>query len=119
MPKNTRTLGARYESRAADYLTQQGLKILHRNYRVRTGEIDLIAYDGEYLVFVEVKYRRTQVSGESLFAVTPAKQRTISRTAMHYLTTKRKSMEIPCRFDVIGIDGDEIHWIKNAFDYCG
>ena len=70
--KNTRSTGSCYERKAADYLKQQGLFILRYNYRCRFGEIDLIARDGEYLVFVEVKYRKDNSSGYSLAAVNPA-----------------------------------------------
>lgn len=119
MKENKRALGGRYEEAAAVYLEKHGLKILHRNYQVRSGEIDIIAQDREYLVFVEVKYRSTVRSGSALWAVDAAKQRSISRTAVHYLTTRKKNMNIPCRFDVIGIDKEEIHWIKSAFDFCG
>ena len=77
MHKNTRSTGSCYERKAADYLKQQGLFILRYNYRCRFGEIDLIARDGEYLVFVEVKYRKDNSSGYSLAAVNPAKQKTI------------------------------------------
>ena len=73
--KNTRSTGSCYERKAADYLKQQGLFILRYNYRCRFGEIDLIARDGEYLVFVEVKYRKDNSSGYSLAAVNTAKQK--------------------------------------------
>ena len=119
MKKNKRAVGSLHEEQAAAYLKSRGLRIVEANYRCRTGEIDLIARDGEYLVFVEVKYRRTSVSGEALCAVDGAKQRIISKTAKHYLTMRRKNLDLPCRFDVVGIDGAEIRWIKNAFDYCG
>lgn len=92
---------------------------MEHNYRFRAGEIDLIARDGEYLVFVEVKYRSTEESGGALCAVDRAKQRILSKTAKHYLAVRRKNVDVPCRFDVVGIDGREIRWIKNAFDYCG
>ena len=101
----------------ADYLKQQGLFILRYNYRCRFGEIDLIARDGEYLVFVEVKYRKDNSSGYSLAAVNPAKQKTICKVARYFLTVEYHNVDIPCRFDVAGIDGDEIHWVKNAFEY--
>ena len=105
--------------KAADYLKQQGLFILRYNYRCRFGEIDLIARDGEYLVFVEVKYRKDNSSGYSLAAVNPAKQKTICKVARYFLTVEYHNVDIPCRFDVAGIDGDEIHWVKNAFElYC-
>lgn len=70
-------------------------------------------------MFVEVKYRRDGESGSALCAVDKRKQRSISRTALHYLTVRRRDVSLPCRFDVVGIDGGEIHWLKNAFDYCG
>lgn len=118
MKENKRAVGSRYEEAAAAYLESRGLKILEFNYHFRAGEIDLIARDGEYLVFVEVKYRSTSKSGSALCAVNKAKQRAISKTAKHYLALRQRNMDIPCRFDVIGIDGKEIRWIKNAFDYC-
>ena len=118
MKENKRAVGKLYEEKAAAYLKDQGLRIIRRNYRVRTGEIDLIAQDGEYLVFVEVKYRSTGKSGCALCAVAAAKQRSISRTAVHYLSTAGKEGDIPCRFDVVGFDGEQVQWVKNAFDYC-
>ena len=117
MHNNTRTTGTWYERKAADYLKRQGLFILKYNYRCRSGEIDLIARDGRYLVFVEVKYRNDNGSGCALEAVNPAKQRTICKVARHFLAVEYRCMDVPCRFDVIGIDDDKIHWIKNAFEY--
>lgn len=118
MKENKREIGGWYEEQAAAYLESKGLQILEFNYRFRAGEIDLIARDGEYLVFVEVKYRSTQESGSALCAVGRDKQKVISKTAKHYLTVRRRSIDVPCRFDVVGIDGNKIQWIKNAFDYC-
>lgn len=117
MNHNTRKTGTWYEQKAAEYLKCQGLVILAHNYRCRFGEIDLIARDGRYVVFVEVKYRRNGSSGVSHEAVTPAKQRVISRVAQFYLTVKYNSVDVPCRFDVVGIDGDRLQWKKNAFEY--
>ena len=117
MNHNTRKTGTWYEQKAAEYLKCQGLVILAHNYRCRFGEIDLIARDGRYVVFVEVKYRRNGSSGVSLEGVTPAKQRVISRVAQFYLTVKYNSVDVPCRFDVVGIDGDRLQWKKNAFEY--
>lgn len=117
MNHNTRKTGTWYEQKAAEYLKCQGLVILAYNYRCRFGEIDLIARDGRYVVFVEVKYRRNGSSGVSLEAVTAAKQRVISRVAQFYLTVKYNSVDVPCRFDVVGIDGDRLQWKKNAFEY--
>lgn len=118
LKSNTRNTGTSYERKAAEYLEQQGLVILKHNYRCRQGEIDLIARDKEYLVFVEVKYRSQNRAGYSLDAVNPAKQKTISKVARYFLTAEYHCTEIPCRFDVIGIDGGCLHWIKDAFGFC-
>lgn len=104
---------------AARHLEEGGLRILERNYRCRMGEIDLVAEDGSYLVFVEVKYRSTGGSGDPLCAVDRRKQRVISRVAAHYLLTHGEGTERPCRFDVVGFEGARPRWIRNAFDYIG
>ena len=111
---NQRNTGKRYESLAADYLQGQGLTIMERNYQDRTGEIDLIGRDGTFLVFVEVKYRRDMRSGDPAEAVTPRKQQHIRRTAQYYLYSHRCG-DVPCRFDVVSILGEEIRWIRDAF----
>lgn len=118
--ENRRQTGARYEELAAEYLENQGLFILEKNYRCRQGEIDLIARDAEYLVFVEVKYRRGEEKGISLEAVDGRKQKRICKAARYYLACSVGNMDISCRFDVVGIDGKEekVSWIKNAFDFC-
>lgn len=103
---------------AADFLKKQGLYIKEKNFRCRIGEVDLIAYDGTYLIFVEVKYRKTASSGYAASAVTRKKQQVISRVAQFYLV-RYGYRDVPCRFDVIGIDGKQIQWIQNAFDFCG
>ncbi len=113
---NRRKIGAAYEKEAAAYLEKQGYRILERNYRCRFGEIDLVAEEGDYLVFVEVKYRSGQIKGDPLEAVHERKQRTIRRTAMWYLTEHSISGSSPCRFDVVGITGKKIRLIKNAFE---
>ena len=118
LKSNTRNTGTSYERKAAEYLEQQGLVILKHNYRCRQGEIDLIARDKEYLVFVEVKYRSQTRAGYSLDAVNPAKQKKISKVARYFLAVEYHCTEIPCRFDVIGIDGGCLHWIKDAFGFC-
>ena len=109
-------MGTAYEKMAGEYLKTQGYEILQYNFRCRMGEIDIIAKDHGYLVFIEVKYRNTAVSGSALTAVTPAKQRVISRVAEYFLAAEYHNVDLLCRFDVIGIDGDQFTWIKNAFD---
>ena len=115
--ENRRQTGARYEKLAAEYLTEHGYEILEYNYRNRTGEIDLVAKDGEYLCFVEVKYRRDTSSGSPLEAVGRRKQQNISKVAKYYLLTHGYSEWTPCRFDVVGITGEKFELVKNAFEF--
>lgn len=97
-------------------MRKKGLEIKAQNYRCRMGEIDLIARDGPYLVFVEVKYRSDSRRGGALAAVTRKKQQVIGRVAQNYLLRYHGRVDLPCRFDVIGIEGEKIYWIKDAFD---
>ena len=113
--ENRRKKGSRYESVAAACLQERGYTILERNFSSREGEIDLIARDGEYLVFVEVKYRRTMGLGEPAEAVGFAKQEKIRKTAQYYLYKNQVSQDQQCRFDVVAILGDQVEVITNAF----
>lgn len=112
---NKRRIGTVYERQAAEYLKSKGYQILENNFRCRIGEIDLIARDGGYLVFAEVKYRSDSFCGNALEAVTVKKQQTIRRVAQFYLLSHHLSEDIPCRFDVVGITGTEITLVKDAF----
>lgn len=113
---NKRKIGAAYEQAVGYFLEQEGYVVLAYNYRCPMGEIDIIVMDGEYLVFCEVKYRRDKRKGNSLEAVNLKKQRVIYRCASHYLMIHSIG-DIPCRFDVIGIEEGHIVHLKNAF--CG
>ena len=96
------TLGESGEEYACRELRRRGYVILARRYRSRHGEIDIIARDGEVLVFVEVKTRSTESFGSPLEAVTPAKQRKVIRMAADYLGRSRL-FTVACRFDVVGV----------------
>ena len=113
--ENKRETGTRKEELAADFLTRHGVKILDRNFRCRQGEIDLIGRDGRYLVFFEVKYRKTDRNGMPAEAVGYVKQQRIRYTAQFYLYNRRYQEDMPCRFDVVSILGDQITWIRDAF----
>ena len=113
--KNHREVGIEFEDAAAAYLEKNGYVILERNYRDRLGEIDIIAKNGIELVFVEVKYRRTLEKGDPAEAVHLLKQRKIRNAAKGYLYRHRLGEDIPCRFDVVAILGEEIRLIKDAF----
>ncbi|MCR5650476.1 MAG: YraN family protein [Lachnospiraceae bacterium] len=102
---------------AADFLQENGIRIIERNYRCRMGEIDIIGFDGDTRVFFEVKYRKNADSGHPCEAVGFTKQRTICRTADHYRMVKRLPVDMPYRFDIISISGSSVEWYKNAFEY--
>jgi putative endonuclease len=107
-------LGHRAEERAEEYLRERGLRIVARNYRTRMGEIDLIATEGDALVFVEVRLRSSERFGGAAASVDERKQRRVVAAARHYLSTLR--VEPPCRFDVVTLDGVRTTWFKAAFD---
>mgnify|MGYP000488701769 FL=1 len=104
------------ERLAEDYLTAMHFTVIERNFLCKRGEIDLIMKDQDYLVFVEVRYRETQEFGGALASITAGKQKKLRRAAEYYLLKHFGNTPPPCRFDVVGIEGqDEIMWIKNAF----
>lgn len=111
-------LGDKGEGLAARFLRNNGYKIIEQNYRTRTGEIDIIALDGEILVFVEVKTRESLHYGHPFESVTRHKRRKISNAAMLYL--KRLKHLPPCRFDVVSIyhakGRPELELIRDAFE---
>jgi putative endonuclease len=109
-------LGQHYEQLAADYLQQQGLRLVSSNFQCKAGEIDLIMRDGDTLVFVEVKYRASAAFGGAMAAVTYSKQQKLLRASRWYLQQHRLSDQ-PCRLDVLAIEGQppfQYHWVKNA-----
>ncbi len=115
-----RTLGERGEAIAAAYLRGQKFTIVERNFRCKGGEIDIIAKDGKTYVFVEVKTRRTLSFGPPQLALTPFKQRQISKAALTWLA-KKKLFAAGARFDVIAIIAPDhqvpqIDHIRDAFD---
>lgn len=105
--------GRRGEKIARRYLKLRLYKILEMNYRRSTGEIDIIAKKGSYVVFVEVKYRKNADKGLPREAVTAFKQRQIKRTAEMYIA--ENNLKCDFRFDVIEILGDKVEHIENAF----
>lgn len=114
---NTRKTGTEYEEKAAAYLQEQGIKIIEKNYRNRIGEIDLIGRDNEYLIFFEVKYRKSLKSGNPAEAVTYGKQKKICKVADYYRLTHGIGEFCAIRYDVIAICDNEITWYKNAFSH--
>ena len=114
---NKRAAGADREKLATEYLARRGMKITEKNYRNRNGEIDLIGYHEDYLVFVEVKYRRDTQKGFAAEAVDMHKQRKICKVADYYRYSHGMGARTQVRYDVVAIQGEEIDWIQNAFPH--
>ena len=117
------SLGGRGEDLAANFLRSLGYRILERQMRGRYGELDLIALDGESIVFVEVKTRSSSVAGDPTDAITSDKQRKITQSALEYLK-RRRWLDRRVRFDVIAIlwNGNhppDIRHYPSAFDASG
>ncbi|MCF8044935.1 MAG: YraN family protein [Desulfarculaceae bacterium] len=118
MPSRAQLKGRKGEEEACAFLAGRGLRVLEKNYMIPGAEIDIIARDGDSVVFVEVKRRSSLKKGRPAESVTPAKQRKIVMAAMHYLK-KKKLHDLRARFDVVEIvklDGQtDIRQIENAF----
>lgn len=112
---NRRATGTAYEQIAADYVETQGITIKEMNYRISQGEVDIIGEDKEFIIFIEVKYRKTASYGYPWEAVSDNKRRQICKVARQYCYSKKVKKQV--RFDVISICGEEILWFKNAFEY--
>ena len=112
----TSIIGEKYENMAVHYLKTQKYKILARNFACPAGEIDIIAYDKttKYIVFVEVKYRATQLFGRPIEAITPQKQSNILTTSQVYLKLKGW-LDRNFRYDAIEIIDEELRHVVNAF----
>ncbi|MDR1351209.1 MAG: YraN family protein [Zoogloeaceae bacterium] len=110
------TDGMRAETLAANYLRARGLELVARNFRVRGGEIDLIALDGGITVFVEVRLRRSQAFGGAIGSISAQKRRRLLLAAQHWLL--RHPQHGNCRFDCVlldQLDANNLEWIRHAF----
>ena len=114
--KNKRVLGSQKEVEASEYLLKEGYDILEHNFRSQSGEIDIIAKEDDYLVFVEVKYRNNTKIGQPHEAVDLRKMKRIIKTAKYYMYLHGYSEFTPCRFDVVVSLEDKMEVIRNAFD---
>ncbi len=108
--------GEQAEALAADFLRDRGLIIVAKNYRCRFGEIDLIAREGNTVVFVEVRHRGGTAYGGAGASITPAKRGRLLKTARHYLSGVHPAP--PCRFDAMLLTGEPAHieWLRNAIE---
>ena len=113
-------IGQRAENIAADFLRDQGLEILERNYLRRVGELDIVARDRDVLVIAEVRTRRTDRYGGAAASVDPRKQQRLIRATHQLLQQRRDLSHLAVRFDVVAMSGlgglsPRIDWIRHAF----
>ncbi|WP_168204014.1 YraN family protein [Aliikangiella coralliicola] len=116
---NKREFGFQLESFACTQLKKSQCLIVENNFQCKLGEIDIIARDGQTLIFVEVRYRKQSSYGGAVASVDLRKQKKIIQTASFYLQQKKLTNKVSCRFDVFAIEGSaerlSYNWIKNAF----
>lgn len=103
------------EQRTHEYLTQQGLTVIARNWRCVGGELDLVAFDAETLVFVEVRARRAGALVDALTSLTPQKCAYWQRAAAQFLQQYFPGKPPPCRFDVVAWCGSSFTWVRQVF----
>ena len=118
---STKVRGDEAEGRALTWLQARGLVLVQRNYRVargprlRGGEIDLVMREPDgTLVFVEVRARAGLSHGGAAASVSVSKQRSLLLAARHFL--QRYASPPPCRFDVLAVEGEQLTWLRAAFD---
>ncbi len=118
-PTAAQQAGNAGEALACTYLQDRGLSLLMRHYRSPFGEIDLVMRDGDILIFVEVRQRRSEQFGTPAETVDARKQARLRATAEHYLQRHTRESQNPCRFDIVAIidnaGGQRIEWLRDAF----
>ena len=118
-PSTTTAIGQRAEQLAYDFLIEQGLQPVARNFHCRGGEIDLIMLDSDCLTFVEVRYRMSTSFARASHTVDGRKQQKIIRTAAMFVARNRPFAMHTMRFDVIGVEGSDgghsLTWLQDAF----
>jgi putative endonuclease len=106
--------GAANEDVAETYLRRRGYRIIERNFKTKIGELDIIARDGGVLCFVEVRSRTSTAFGDAIETVDHLKRARVSRMAQLYITWRHPEFEL-ARFDVLGITGDRVTLIRDAW----
>jgi putative endonuclease len=112
-------IGARVERAASMFLEGHGLIVVAANARYRDGELDLVMREGDTLVFVEVRHRRSDGHGGGAASVDAGKRRRLVRAAQRFLLEQPRFADSPCRFDVVEASGDpespRLNWLRDAF----
>ena len=109
--------GTDSEDRALQFLQNQGLRLIVRNWRCRAGELDLVMRHGDTVVVAEVRGRGRSDYGTAAESVDPRKQAKIVRATRLFLVQHSELAELPLRFDVVALDGaGAIEWLRGAFE---
>ena len=108
-----RAKGNKGEKQAVKFLRKKGYQILSTNFKCKLGEIDIIAKKDDVIVFIEVKFRENFSFGMANESISPQKINKLILTAKYWIA--QEGIEVPCRFDVISINNNEIEQIENAF----
>lgn len=111
-----RSIGDTYEAQACSTLIREGLSLLDRNYHTRHGELDLVMLDRDTVVFVEVRFRRSQRGGSAAESITVSKRKKLILAARYWLAANPRHARRACRFDVVSYDGPAMSWLRAAFD---
>ena len=116
----TIAVGAHWENQALEHLSSSGLKLLTENFRCRMGEIDLVMLDQDCLVFVEVRYRKSNRFASAACSIDRHKQRRLARTAAMFLGRHPQYRDHVVRFDVVAFDATPdnqctLQWLQDAF----
>ena len=115
-----RSTGVIFENLALAHVQREGLVLITRNFTSRFGELDLVMRDRETVVFLEVRYRRSQAFGGALESVSASKRDRLGKAASLFLQANPSLSRQPCRFDVVAISGNAetpiIDWQRNAFE---
>ena len=121
MTQERKQRGSRAEDLAVEFLRRRGYRILERNFKLKLGEIDIIAEDQDTLCFVEVRAKAEGGLVSPLESITPSKQQKLSKLALAYLRSRYRSLDVRSRFDVVGVIFDEqgkesVDIVQNAFE---
>ncbi|NNJ73391.1 MAG: YraN family protein [Enterobacterales bacterium] len=116
---SSRSIGQQTEQLARDFLQVKGLRFIASNINYPFGELDLVMQDGDYLVFIEVRYRARADYGSALESVTRKKRQRITKAAQAYLQQEKLWQRCDCRFDLVTLSGQlskpSIEWFKNPW----
>lgn len=112
-PGLRREVGGFWEDRAREFLEGKGYQLADRNWRSRLGEIDLVFWDGNTLVFVEVRYRRKGSLVEAAVSLTGTKLRRLRGSISAYIASKGLPMDTPWRLDAVLVDGEDMQLLEN------